>query len=398
MMLGSQCSPCCDDCKGCKSAAWGAAKRFAQSLASLNGTSYSGLSINGQVQDSVFAVQSSAAVATFEGSSVFPPVPGLGNGKNRAQAFLRSDSEGCVSGRARVNIPLDEQFFGGQEWGNAYSLPPFEVRVEFNDFSSNNSSASPLIVISQSVTGFQFFQPFTSRPLITSVRFGGQSVSGTPWDGVSEPTTNNGILGNLLYIFPSNNCKFRGIAIDERQVLQVPVGSYGGPIEIDLTVFGLQSNIDAVGDVFATYFVLGSGTITVQWDDMTEFEVDENDEDCGSCFCDSNNEPSGCPGRIDYLYGPVYSNVPQNQEIPASVQTITVPPEFSLPVLVRMCGGGDDGIAINGVRVTTFGQRIPASAFLVLESTRTFTIGTWNNRGSAVGSAAICFFELNPLP
>ena len=121
---------------------------------------------------------------------------------------------------------------------------------------------------------------------------------------------------------------------------------------------------------------------------------------CSPCcaFCDSNNQPPVCPGRIDYSYGPVFNNVPQNQEIAASVQTITVPPEFSLPVLVRMCGGGDDGIAINGVRVSTFAQRIPASAFLVLESTRTFTIGTWNDGGPAVGSAAICFFELNPLP
>jgi hypothetical protein len=123
--------------------------------------------------------------------------------------------------------------------------------------------------------------------------------------------------------------------------------------------------------------------------------------DCLPCCkpfkCDSP-EWTGCPGRIDYRYGPVFSDVPQFQEIIASRQTYEVPLEFSGPVEVRFCGGGDDGIAINGVRKTFFGQPVPASAFLTLQPGQTFTVSTWNDSGPAAAGATICFFELNPLP
>ena len=108
---------------------------------------------------------------------------------------------------------------------------------------------------------------------------------------------------------------------------------------------------------------------------------------------------TGCRGRIDYSYGPVFSGVPTYQEIAASRQTYQVPfaDELGVPfcglVQVRFCGGGDDGIAINGVRKSLFGQPVPESAFLTLQPGDSFTVGTWNVGGPAVGRVTICFVD-----
>lgn len=117
---------------------------------------------------------------------------------------------------------------------------------------------------------------------------------------------------------------------------------------------------------------------------------------CCVSLCDENNQPLAnvCPHSATYSYGPVGQNVPQDQEIIASRQTITVPLALSLPVLVRFCGSADDGIALDGVRISLFAET-PANQIV---ASRTFTIGTWNDRGPAVARLGMCFFEYNPLP
>lgn len=115
---------------------------------------------------------------------------------------------------------------------------------------------------------------------------------------------------------------------------------------------------------------------------------------CSPCCDVCANIEQSCPNNIYYSYGPVFSNVPQNQEIAASIQTITVPLELSLPVLVKFCGSADDGIAINGIRISRFAQR-PEDVEI---AARTFTIGNWNDGGPAAANITMCFYELNPLP
>ena len=124
---------------------------------------------------------------------------------------------------------------------------------------------------------------------------------------------------------------------------------------------------------------------------------------CSCCgFACESPAFTGCRGRIDYSYGPVFSNVPTNQEIAASRQTYQVPfaDELGVPfagyVRVRFCGGGDDGIAINGVRKSLFGQPVPESAFLTLQPGDSFTVGTWNDGGPAAGRVTICFSDECP--
>lgn len=115
---------------------------------------------------------------------------------------------------------------------------------------------------------------------------------------------------------------------------------------------------------------------------------------CKKFKCDSNPSLTSCPYQIDYLWGPEYSNVPQYQEVPQSRQTITVPSELSLPVLVRFCGGADDGFAIDGIRIVGFAANPPD----IIMRNRTFVIAVWNDGGPSVGGTQICFFEYNPLP
>jgi hypothetical protein len=130
---------------------------------------------------------------------------------------------------------------------------------------------------------------------------------------------------------------------------------------------------------------------------------------CSCCkeFCKDNAlaDGSSCEGQFDYSYGPVFdlgdaasndatNTVPKNQEIIASRQTVTVPAGMTLPVLVRGCGGCDDGFAIDGVRVANFAENMRDTVV----STRTFTVGTWNDGGPAACTMTLCFFEYNPLP
>lgn len=118
---------------------------------------------------------------------------------------------------------------------------------------------------------------------------------------------------------------------------------------------------------------------------------------CENTLCTANpgtlREEADCPHKYTYQYGPVFNNVPTG-EIIASRQTITIPPELSLPVLVRGCGGCDDGFAINGERLSRF-NRNPRD---YTATTRTITVGTWNDGGPAVCGVTLCFFEINPLP
>ena len=118
---------------------------------------------------------------------------------------------------------------------------------------------------------------------------------------------------------------------------------------------------------------------------------------CSCCkdFCKDNALADGsCEGQFDYTYGPVFDSVPVNQEILASRQTVTVPANITLPVLVRGCGGCDDGFAIDGERVANFAENMRDTVVYA----RTFTVGTWNDGGPAACTMALCFFEYNPLP
>lgn len=301
-MLGGECSACCrgDPCDGCNAPSRGSARRFAQSLASLGGTQYTGLSIiSSEAQDSVFTVQSGSGFAEFEGSRVHQGVSGLTTGVNHAAAFASQDSSGCEFGGARLFVPLGGYFLDSQ--GSRYryyladdryppppadgsivaAVPYFEARVYFN---------TPVAGLSPSITadiwnpGYRFWYQNTSKPLITSIRFGGKSITATPWDGVSEPTINNAIFGNTAQIFPSSNCKWKGSwRVDQRRVLQVPDSTYGGPLEIDWAIFrAFIAGQDGNGASIAGYALADSGTITVQWDDMTEFE---GGEDCNTGAC-----------------------------------------------------------------------------------------------------------------
>lgn len=79
----------------------------------------------------------------------------------------------------------------------------------------------------------------------------------------------------------------------------------------------------------------------------------------------------------------------------SSQQTITVPAAYSLPVTVCFTGACDDGLAIDGVRVSNFGV-VPAPFCM---SNRTFLAGIWNDGGPWACSGVFCFYPgCNPLP
>lgn len=79
---------------------------------------------------------------------------------------------------------------------------------------------------------------------------------------------------------------------------------------------------------------------------------------------------------VRYDAGPEFNYTPFGI-VPTSVQTINVPDIIKLPAIVTCAGACDDGLAINGVRVSTFGQ-VPPS-FVISE--RTFEAATYNDGG-----------------
>jgi hypothetical protein len=79
---------------------------------------------------------------------------------------------------------------------------------------------------------------------------------------------------------------------------------------------------------------------------------------------------------VDYAAGPEYNYTPGGL-VPTSIQTITVPEIIKLPATVTCVGGCDDGLTINGVRVSSFAQTPPP--FVINE--RTFEAGTYNDGG-----------------
>lgn len=103
-----------------------------------------------------------------------------------------------------------------------------------------------------------------------------------------------------------------------------------------------------------------------------------------SCPCCTD---TGC---VPYVAGPEYAYTPTGL-VPTSVQTITVPSRYTLPVRVTFNAGCDDGLAIDGVRKSTFAQVPPP--FIV--ETRTFQAGVWNDGGPWACSGEFCFESLD---
>lgn len=110
---------------------------------------------------------------------------------------------------------------------------------------------------------------------------------------------------------------------------------------------------------------------------------------CGGCVDGNDVECSGnCTDAVDYNTGPEYVNVFPPQTI-WEERTITIPASYSLPVTVCYSGECDDGLAINGKRISLFAQ--PAPPFCLNE--RTFVAGTYNHRGSWQCTGSFCFTE-----
>lgn len=115
---------------------------------------------------------------------------------------------------------------------------------------------------------------------------------------------------------------------------------------------------------------------------------------CQASPCDEVDCTGSCEDGVPYIAGPEYGYTPSGL-VDTSVQTITVPAQYSLPVTVCYSAGCDDGLAINGNRVSFFAQQ-PAP--FCIES-RTFEAGVWNDGGPWVCSGTFCFKEgCNPLP
>ena len=104
----------------------------------------------------------------------------------------------------------------------------------------------------------------------------------------------------------------------------------------------------------------------------------------------SDPEYSNC---VPYSAGPEFGLTPIGL-VPASVQTIRVPDHLTLPVTATFSAGCDDGLAINGERISGFAEIPPA--FTV--ATRTFEAGVWNDLGPWACNGEFCFEEVNPLP
>lgn len=115
---------------------------------------------------------------------------------------------------------------------------------------------------------------------------------------------------------------------------------------------------------------------------------------CHGSPCETVDCYGACADGVPYNAGPEPNYMPSGL-VDTSVQTITVPAQYSLPVTVCYSSGCDDGLAINGSRVSSFAQR-PAP--FCIES-RTFEAGVWNDGGPWACNGTFCFKEgCNPLP
>lgn len=258
------CLPCCGGgCRPCQSPAMAAARRFAEGLMSpASAATYAGLYVSGSVSDSVFSAQWEPGAAYFQGQNTSSQ-----GRRNIATALHVRDSSQCSFGRATVSVPVES--------ANSY-IGTFTVQIGFNryDGGTGQESLSPNIFINTPVLYVSDFPFGGTGPLITEVRFGGTSISGSDWDGSSEPTVSNAIPSNTARFFPSNNCRWQGSSlINPDTVTIVPASSYDGTIEIDWKNFNANIVFDGNEFVVDSYFVEDSGTVQVRWDDMAEIET-----------------------------------------------------------------------------------------------------------------------------
>lgn len=122
----------------------------------------------------------------------------------------------------------------------------------------------------------------------------------------------------------------------------------------------------------------------------------------GENCCDGNCQAwpcgSDCSGACaDAVTYAVSSppGVPETGLVSSSIQTITVPAGYTLPVTVCFSAAADDGLAINGVRISNFGESPPP--FCIEDPT--FDAGVWNDVGPWAINGKFCFVEgCNPLP
>lgn len=120
--------------------------------------------------------------------------------------------------------------------------------------------------------------------------------------------------------------------------------------------------------------------------DSTNVEVDLSLESALDFVSSISNVKVEEPVRREVIYtgtatatysaGPEYNYTPGGL-VPTSIQTIRVPDIITLPAVVTFDAGCDDGLAINGTRVSSFAQIPPP--FVITE--RTFEAGTWNDGG-----------------
>lgn len=128
-------------------------------------------------------------------------------------------------------------------------------------------------------------------------------------------------------------------------------------------------------------------------------------ECCGNCKDDVDCS-GNCTDAVVYNTGPEYVDIFPSFKVWAEA-TITVPSSYTLPVTVCYSGNCDDGLVVEGLRISLFAEQPPAFCI----ASRTFTVGTWNNRGAWQCTGSFCFvsgccsnyFKLgsgwsNPLP
>lgn len=130
--------------------------------------------------------------------------------------------------------------------------------------------------------------------------------------------------------------------------------------------------------------------------DSTNVEVDLSLESALDFVSSISNVKVEEPVRREVIYtgtatatysaGPEYNYTPGGL-VPTSIQTIRVPDIITLPAVVTFDAGCDDGLAINGTRVSSFAQIPPP--FVITE--RTFEAGTWNDGGPWVCGGTFTF-------
>lgn len=98
-------------------------------------------------------------------------------------------------------------------------------------------------------------------------------------------------------------------------MLEVPDSNYRGPLEIDWAIFRwFIAGQDDNGDNIAGYALADSGTVTVQWDDMTEFEGGEDCNPGACCEVDGScNIKPQC--ECDTENGAVFAGVGETCEV-----------------------------------------------------------------------------------